>query len=571
MDENERTETGTPAPDLLRAATRRAWVTPAITAVLVACFAGSWLLGVDPLSPTAEQLYGAGAGFGPALVEGQWWRLLTASLLHGGLLHIGFNLWAFWGAGQFAERIYGNLGFLALYVLGALGCSLLSAAVHPLTVSVGASGAIFGVYGALLLFAFTHRGVFPPELLRKQRNSLLGFLGYNVVFAFTQPNIDLAGHAGGLLTGIASGWLLRRDLRRPAASIRRRVAGAAGMAALLALGALGVRARVERLPAVRAHRLADAGAAAFRAKDYRGAADRYTEALAIERDARWLYSRGLANIALERGEDAVADLRASREVRDSPAARLMLCRAGLVLAASDEARIAAAVEDCSPAIERDSKPPDALQARGLLLLSLGRLDEAERDCSELWSTPEVDLVPGRFCAEVARRRGETATALERAGRVLARQPDHVGTLWFRALAESDAGDLAAEAADLERVLRLEPDNASALNSRAWLRVERGDFAGGLGDAGRSLAVRPDDPSTLGTRCFALAGLGDSSAARRDCARAVELAPASLIDRGMLAFLDGDRAGAVRLWEEAGRKRAADARVLRPWIAKARGR
>ncbi|HSB20258.1 MAG TPA: rhomboid family intramembrane serine protease [Anaeromyxobacteraceae bacterium] len=518
---------------LLRAATPRAWVTPAIVAVLIACFAGEVALGVHPLEPTTEQLLRAGAGFGPMLVEGQWWRLLTSTLLHGGLVHLGFNLWALWSAGQFTERIFGNLAFAALYLLSALGGSLLSAALHPLVVSVGASGAIFGVYGALLAFVLTHRGVFPPEILRQQRNSLAAFLLYNVVFGLADPRIDLAGHAGGLLTGLAAGWLLRRDLRRPSEHVRRRVQGAAALALLLAVGAWGVRLRVERVPVVRAQLLAERGLAALRAGDPRRAVEHYTAALALVEEASWLHNRGLARVLLREPEAALPDL--------------------------------------SRALELSPGGAKSLRLRGETLFQLGRLEDAERDCAELWKMPGLDPVPASFCAAVAIRRGDSKAALERAGRVLEKQPEHVGALRIRSNSRQAAGDLDGALADLDHVLRLEPDNASALNSRGWFRIERGDFAAGLEDAERSLALRPDDGLALGTRCFALAGLGKREAARRDCARAAELIPDDLVDQGMIAFLDGRRAEALSRWSEAGRRRAADARSLRPWMAKAQGR
>src|SRR5512147_1562412 len=113
---------------LLEAATPRAWVTPAIAAILVACFAGEVALGAHPWVPTAQQLLRVGASFGPMLAEGQWWRLLTAGMLHAGLLHLGFNLWALWSAGRFAERIFGNLSYAVLYLLSAIGGSIFSAA-----------------------------------------------------------------------------------------------------------------------------------------------------------------------------------------------------------------------------------------------------------------------------------------------------------------------------------------------------------------------------------------------------------------------------------------------------------
>jgi membrane associated rhomboid family serine protease/Tfp pilus assembly protein PilF len=519
---------------LLQAATPRAWVTPVITGILVACFAGELTLGVDPVSPTTEQLFRTGAGFGPMLVRGEWWRLLSSTVLHAGLVHLGFNLWALWAAGRFAERIFGNLSFAALYLLSALGGSLLSTAFHPLAVSVGASGAIFGVYGGLLAFALTHRGVFPPELLRQQRNSLVAFLLYNVAFAFADPRIDLAGHAGGLLTGMAAGWLLRRDLARPSAHVRRRVGGAVALAVLLAAGAWGVLQRVKSLPQVRADILAEQAWAALGAKDFQSARDRYTEALALAGETPSLYhNRGLANLGLGKVDAALADL--SRALQLAPG---------------------------------DVK---SLHVRAGILSRIGRLDEAERDCGDLWKAPGLDPRSADLCADVARRRGDVKTALARVGRALEKGPDHVQALLIRAHLRQDAGDLDAALADLDHVLRLDPDHAEALNSRGWLRVERGDFAGGRQDAERSLARRPDDPDTLGTSCFALAGLGDREAARRDCARAVELAPGDVIDQGMLAFLDGRRAEAASRWSEASRGRPANARVLRPWIAKAKGR
>ena len=524
---------------LLRAATPRAWVTPAIVVVLIACFAGEVALGVNPLEPTTEQLLRVGAGFGPMLVEGQWWRLLTSTLLHGGLIHLGFNLWALWSAGQFTERIFGNLAFAALYLLSALGGSLLSTALHPLVVSVGASGAIFGVYGALLAFALTHRGVFPPEILRQQRNSLAAFLVYNVAFGLADPRIDLAGHAGGLLTGLAAGWLLRRDLRRPSEHVRRRLQGAAALALLLAAGTWGARQRVERVPVVRTQRLDEQAGAALRANDPQKAVDLLTEALALAGEG----SKGLrAHLHKRRG-----------------------------LANLELGRLDAGLSDLSRAL--DLSPGDLLakELRAEALLRARRLDEAERDCADLWKAPGVDPVSAGFCAVVAAGRGDSKAALERAGRVLEKQPDHVGALRIRSSSRQESGDLDGALADLDHLLRLRPDDASVLNSRAWLRIERGDFAGGRQDADRSLALRPDDAHTLGTRCFALAGLGERQAARRDCARAAEIIPDDLVDQGMIAFLDGRRAEALSRWSEAGRRRAADARSLRPWIARARGR
>ena len=99
-----------------------------------------------------------GANFGPATQDGQWWRLGSALFLHFGLIHIVMNLWALWDGGQLVERIYGHLRFILIYFASGLFGNLLSLVVQGNeAVSGGASGAIFGIYGALLIFLWRER------------------------------------------------------------------------------------------------------------------------------------------------------------------------------------------------------------------------------------------------------------------------------------------------------------------------------------------------------------------------------------------------------------------------------
>src|SRR5262249_11764523 len=102
--------------ELLELITPRAWVTPALTALIVIGFGVEVALGASPFEPTTGQLLKVGAEFGPLVVEGQWWRLFTAMFLHGGIVHLAFNLWAFWSAGKLTERIFGNAAFFAIYL-----------------------------------------------------------------------------------------------------------------------------------------------------------------------------------------------------------------------------------------------------------------------------------------------------------------------------------------------------------------------------------------------------------------------------------------------------------------------
>jgi rhomboid protease GluP len=604
-EQSSRAEPPPTVEEVLGAATPRAWVTPTITGVLVACFAGSMALGVDPFSPTAGQLLKAGASFGPLILEGQWWRIFTASLLHGGIAHLAFNLWALWSAGRLTERLYGNSAFLGIYLLSAVGAGLLSVLVKPLVVSVGASGAIFGVYGALLTFVLTHQGIIPKEVLLQQRKSLFAFLFYNLAFALTNSSIDIAGHVGGLLTGMAAGWLLRRDLQHPADGRSQRVASAAGLALLLLAGAWGVRERLLRVPAIRVDALVHRAGAAGNAGDAKRAVELCTQALAIDQDSRALAIRGLAQLRLLQPDKAAEDLRASLALDDLPRTREVLCHASAAAAGGDRARLETAATECSRAIEtsdvkrpllgerawlraalgktdesladlasilKDSpNDPAALQLRSAILLRVGKLDEAERDCAVLVAVKDPDLTPNVDCARVALRRGENRAAVERATVVLKHRPDHLPALQLRAYAHEALEEFDAAAADLDRMLSVNGHDADALNSRGWIRVRRGDFAGGKADADASLAARPHSAPALGTRCFALVGLGERAAARRDCQESVSLWPENPVDRGMLAYLDGRRAEAARLWESAGRARPDEAKMLEPWIARARGR
>ncbi|MDF2697284.1 MAG: hypothetical protein K0S65_5667, partial [Labilithrix sp.] len=238
---------GITVDQLLRHITPLAWVTPALTILIVIGFGVEVALGVSLTSPTGGQLLKAGGQFGPSFVDGEWWRVLTSMFLHSGPLHLAFNVWAFWSVGKLTERVFGNRSFLAIYLLSGIGASLTSVTWSPLTVSVGASGAIFGVYGSLLAFVVLHRGVFPAEYLARHRNSILGFLGYNVFFGLSQANTDMAAHAGGFVAGALIGSLLGRDVLRPAEHAGRRLAITAGFAALLVLAASGVRARTLRI------------------------------------------------------------------------------------------------------------------------------------------------------------------------------------------------------------------------------------------------------------------------------------------------------------------------------------
>jgi rhomboid protease GluP len=191
--------------------TPRAYVTPTIVGLNVLVFVLMAASGVHVVSPTIDNLLDWGANYGPKTANGQWWRLLTSTFVHVGFIHLLFNMWALWGTGHLVERLFGNAGFAVLYLLSGLFGSLASCFWHPMLVSAGASGAVFGVYGALLGFLARRPHAIPAEALARLRNSGLAFLGYNLFYGLTQPNIDMAAHLGGLAAGFLSGAVLSRQ------------------------------------------------------------------------------------------------------------------------------------------------------------------------------------------------------------------------------------------------------------------------------------------------------------------------------------------------------------------------
>lgn len=128
-------------------------------------------------------------------LQGEWWRLITSAFLHGGLLHVGFNMYVLYVIGPVLERALGSARFLVLYLVSAAGGSVASYAVSsPNTISVGASGAIFGLMAALLVVG---------RRFRHDVSQIVMLLAVNIAIGFIVPGIDWRAHLGGALTGAA--------------------------------------------------------------------------------------------------------------------------------------------------------------------------------------------------------------------------------------------------------------------------------------------------------------------------------------------------------------------------------
>lgn len=192
---------------------------PIAAYVLLAIIAGIYLLGqIVPLQPVIVKGYLANSAEDWLFIQGaklnefiirdrEVYRLLTAMFLHGGLMHLFFNGYALYVIGTNVERVYGHVRFLLVYFLGGLTGSLFSLLFSSYA-SVGASGAIFALFGAELVFVYRHRDLFGRAAYRQLQNMIF-LLALNILIGLSPGSrIDNWGHMGGFLAGIGLSWLI---------------------------------------------------------------------------------------------------------------------------------------------------------------------------------------------------------------------------------------------------------------------------------------------------------------------------------------------------------------------------
>ncbi|MGA7908026.1 MAG: rhomboid family intramembrane serine protease [Candidatus Sulfotelmatobacter sp.] len=191
---------------------RRGESTISLTQVLfgmnVAVFLGMALASSSVMDFPGPVLVQWGANVGPYTLSGEWWRLLTSTFVHGGLIHIAFNMWCLWDLGALAESLYGRWTYAAIYLICGVGASLTSVLWNPHVFSVGASGAIFGLAGALLAAFKLGEFSVPRAVLSGTLRSLGAFVVYNLIFGVAISGIDNAAHIGGLITGLILGAVI---------------------------------------------------------------------------------------------------------------------------------------------------------------------------------------------------------------------------------------------------------------------------------------------------------------------------------------------------------------------------
>lgn len=178
--------------------------TPLLIYINVALFIVMSICGVSLIEPTGISLMKWGADFGPLTLTGDWWRTVTCNFIHIGIIHLLMNMYALLYIGIFLEQIIGSRKLMTAYLLTGLFSALASLTAHPETISAGASGSIFGLYGIFLSYL-----IFNHKIEKHQRKSLLFSIGffviYNLLLGTKEEGIDNAAHIGGLVSGVILG------------------------------------------------------------------------------------------------------------------------------------------------------------------------------------------------------------------------------------------------------------------------------------------------------------------------------------------------------------------------------
>ena len=185
------------------------FVTWLLTALIVACSGYVFLRTNSLMHVSAEALLKFGGDLKSLTFSGEEWRLWSSTFLHGGLIHLAMNMACLLSFGPLLERMTGHIKFLSLYLISAIGSGIISMKFNGDVVSIGASGAIFGIFGSLMMYVLVmgkRFGLTYDSIWAYMKEGLI-FIGVNLVYSL-RPGIDMAAHLGGLLVGAGAGLLI---------------------------------------------------------------------------------------------------------------------------------------------------------------------------------------------------------------------------------------------------------------------------------------------------------------------------------------------------------------------------
>jgi len=186
-------------------------LTYGIIAINLILYLVSAVLSGNIIDMDMQTLVDMGALYGPLTVlKGEWWRLFTAMFLHGGMTHILMNMFSLYLIGRGVDLYFEKKAYVSIYLFSGLLGGLASLYMHPGSVGIGASGAIFGVFGALAGFFLAHRHKIEAHSKAFMKDFAI-VLGINLVLGLSMPSIDVSAHIGGLVVGLIGGYIVSKN------------------------------------------------------------------------------------------------------------------------------------------------------------------------------------------------------------------------------------------------------------------------------------------------------------------------------------------------------------------------
>jgi membrane associated rhomboid family serine protease/Flp pilus assembly protein TadD len=378
--------------------------TPATFVLLginIAVFIAMVAAGLSVITPDTQQVLHWGADYGPYTLGGQYWRLITSMFVHFGIIHIFGNMWCLWSLGRLQEKLSGSFTVIGTYLLTGVGASLLSLSWDPMRVSAGASGAIFGIAGALITTLYYGKHNLPQDGVRRLLGYVVRFSLLNLLFGL-RGHIDNAAHLGGLVSGLLIGLFLARTFTSSGEELSTQLRTIFAVSALVLL--------LLFVPVVKAKQYAvdlGKGQDAFEHKDYLTAIEHMQKYASARPDDDYAHAvLGASFQALSRFEDAVREY--ERGLAINPNYHYIQINLAEIYVWQDHPE--KAVPLFRKGNQTMAKDSEAMYYYGSALAQTGDLGEAETALRKSIALDNKAMESHQLLSEVLKSEGKTAEA-----------------------------------------------------------------------------------------------------------------------------------------------------------------
>jgi membrane associated rhomboid family serine protease/Flp pilus assembly protein TadD len=404
--------------------------------------------------------WGANAAW-KTIIDKEYWRILTSAFIHLNLFHLGVNTYALLSFSSIAERLFGTAKFVAIYLLSAVGsaiCSLFF--LNPESIGVGASGAIFGTFGALVAFFSIHRLQFPKMFFRTHAKIFFVFAIYSVVSSFIFQDMDNAAHLGGFVVGLWAGLCVlpaRPDSKkwRDIDFIRT-----AGLIAISIVGLVLVSVIDERNPKVLGeHEYAEAVTLLKNGQPKQAITYLNRALLMMPENASAHLDRASAFNQIKQYDEALVD--ATEAIKFDPKNKKgYFLRSLAYHNLGDETQ---SIDDLNKVLEIEPRTVMALNNRAWSYIQIGRIDDAIADSTKALTIDKrcasaYDTLGVAYC-----QKGMYESALQDFAKCIALPPNDGSIYYHRAFVYDKLGKKDAALGDLERA------KASSYELEPWER------------------------------------------------------------------------------------------------------